>query len=159
MAHATRPSSDPQYRERLYVSPAVWIGTLVITVVVALQLALVLPIPMWVTIGGLLLLVGFALATAGMVQIRVIDGALVAGTERISCSEIARVEELDGRNTRAALGPAADPAATVITRPWVSTSVKVFGVSDEPPYLLVSTRHPEKLTAALIACANQAAVQ
>ena len=164
MTAATPPASDSSeaalpYTERLYVSPAVWLGTLVITATVALQLALVLPIPIWVTMTALVGFVALGLGLAGMAQVTVADGQIVAGDTRLSCDQIAQVEELDARNTVAALGPAADPAAEIVTRPWVRTSVRILPVHDDPPYLLVSSRHPDKLTAALVACASRAAVE
>ncbi|GAB3299409.1 DUF3093 family protein [Epidermidibacterium keratini] len=156
---STSPDADLPYSERLHVSLAVWAGTLVITATVALQLALVLPIPIWITMVALVGFVALGLALAGRATVTVADGQIIAADVRLSCEQIAQVEELDARNTLAALGPAADPAAEVVTRPWVRTSVRIIPVRDEPPYLLVSSRHPEKLTAALVACASRAAAQ
>ena len=70
---------------------------------------------------------------------------------------MASVEELDQRNTRRFAGPAGDPAAVAVVRPWVRTAVRIVCVGDDPPYALVSTRRPETLSAAVVACATSAA--
>ena len=58
---------------------------------------------------------------------------------------------LDAAGRSALLGPEADPLAFVVQRPWIPGAVQV--VLDDPadptPYWLVSTRHPDRLAAAL----------
>lgn len=146
----------PLYSERLFVPVGLWLTLLAVTAVLSLQLAPFLPWAIGWTVGGMMLLMALALAAWSTARVRVVDGHLVAPGINLPCREIASVEELDQRNTRAALGTSADPAATLLSRPWLRTSVRVIPVSDAPPYLLIGTRRPEQLADALVHCAEQA---
>jgi hypothetical protein len=61
------------------------------------------------------------------------------------------VAAVDGPGRRDLLGVDADPLAFVILRSWIPGGVRIdLADPDDPtPYWFVSTRHPERLVAAL----------
>ena len=126
-------------------------------VVLVLQVWMYLPVHPLVTLSVPVLLTVALLASASRTKIEVAGGMVRAGKWSLRCAQVASVEELDQRNTRRAAGAGGDPAAVTVVRPWMQAAVKLVCVGDEPPYALVSTRHPEKLSAAVVACATSAA--
>jgi len=61
------------------------------------------------------------------------------------------VAVLTPESKRDLLGPYTEPHAFVIQRPWVSGAVQIRldDPADATPYWIVSSRHPERLAAAL----------
>jgi Protein of unknown function (DUF3093) len=72
---------------------------------------------------------------------------LLVDDARLPLRFIAKAVPLDATGRSALLGPAADPLAFVVQRPWIPGAVQV--VLDDPadptPYWLISSRHPERL--------------
>lgn len=154
------PSTSPvRYRERLYLPFGWWAGVVVMVGLLAFELVPILPVHPALTLAIPLAAAVLALAVAGRTRVEVTDDLVRAGGWSIDCSQVASVEELDQRNTRRFAGPSGDPAAVSVVRPWVRTAVRVICVSDEPPFALISSRHPERLSAAIVACATTAADQ
>ena len=93
------------------------------------------------------------LLSYGGVRIEVTDEQLEAGPARIPLRLLAEPRALDVDATRARIGPLADARAYLVLRPYVARSVVVDVVdpADPAPYWLLSTRHPERLAAALAA--------
>lgn len=92
------------------------------------------------------------LLTAGRVQVRVTaDGVLHAHKASLPRAVISRGGAIPATAKSAALGRQLDPAAYLMHRSWVRTLVVlVLDDPDDPtPYWLVSTRHPERVLAAL----------
>jgi hypothetical protein len=88
----------------------------------------------------------------GMSSGRVLVDAegLHAGGRTLPLASIASARALDARETRHRLGPGADPAAHVFARGFIPESVLIRTSGDDPtPYWLVSTRHADRLLAAL----------
>lgn len=125
--------------------------------ILGLEVAPLFPWPIPLTASIPVVLGILLLGLLSLSKIVVADGAVRTGQWTLECARIASVEELDQRNTRKYAGPAGDPAALTFLRPWVRTSVRIVCVTDDPPFALVSTRHPERLSAAVIACATTAA--
>ncbi|HLZ36524.1 MAG TPA: DUF3093 domain-containing protein [Mycobacteriales bacterium] len=96
-------------------------------------------------------LVAGLIAAYGTVRVAVESGMLVAGRARMPVSAVGRVDALDAADTRDLLGPHADPAAYVLSRPYVPTAVRVevTDPADPTPYWLVTTRRPDELASAL----------
>ncbi|WP_134323205.1 DUF3093 domain-containing protein [Cumulibacter soli] len=157
MSAASSPTDTPTYSERLYMPIGWWAGALVMTVVLELQVWMYLPIHPAITLSVPVLLVSALLASAGLTKIEVTADLVHIGKFSVPCRQVASVEELDQRNTRRAAGVGGDPAAVTLLRPWIQSASKVVCVGNEPPYALVSTRHPEKFSAAVVACATAAA--
>lgn len=141
----------PMYGERLW--PPVWlwvvgwlfVGLLAVSVHAALG-------PVW---GLIALLLPGGLLTWGLVssaaQIRVVDGALVAGPARIPVEHLGSAHPLDAVESRAVRGPESDPAGYHLIRGWVPAGVKmtVTDPADPTPYWFVATRQPQALAAAI----------
>jgi hypothetical protein len=79
------------------------------------------------------------------------DGRFRAGTAVIAVSDLGPARVRRGEELRLRLGPYSDPTAFLLIRGWIRSAVEM-GVLDPAgayPYWLVSTRHPERLVAAL----------
>ncbi len=70
---------------------------------------------------------------------------------------IGAVTVVDAAARRDLLGQDADPVAFVILRPWITGGVRidVADPQDPTPYWFVSSRHPERLAAALLSAAGR----
>ncbi|WP_153505924.1 DUF3093 family protein [Cumulibacter manganitolerans] len=157
MSSAAPQSPDPGYSERLHVPVGWWIGVLGMLLVLGLEVVPLVPAPAWLTITVPVLLGALLLGSASLNRVQVGDGTVRAGKWSMDCAQVATVEELDARNTRRFAGRFGDPAAVALIRPWVSKSVRIICVTDDPPYALISSRRPERLSAAVVACATAAA--
>jgi hypothetical protein len=89
------------------------------------------------------------LATAPVV--RVDEVVLRAGRARLPRQHIGRVSALDQPTARRLRGVDADVRAYLCVRSWVPRAVlvEVTDPDDPHPYWLVSTRHPDRVLAAL----------
>jgi hypothetical protein len=87
----------------------------------------------------------------GGATIRVGDGELRAGSATLPLSQAGDVAELDEAQARALRGPRADPAAYLLTRPYLKLAVYIEVTGDRRgrPYWLLSTRRPAELAAAI----------
>lgn len=143
--------------ERLRPSAAYWI-----LVPVAMLLAAASSVPFGgtvaVTVGVVAGLAVAALLLLRAPEVRVGTDGLHAGPAFLEAEHLGDVEALDITATQQALGPQLRADAFVVHRSWVRTAVRV-GVADpaDPtPYWLVSTRRPEELARALVACRDAA---
>ena len=140
------------YRERLAVPWWLWVAALAFAAFVATELgigAFELRSPVTYAVTGVLALAGvFALS-----RLRLwVDGeTLHVDDAQLPLSVIGEVTVLDAAARRDLLGQDAEPLAFVIQRPWISGGVRIDLVdpADPTPYWYVSSRHPEKLAAAL----------
>nr|WP_218849282.1 DUF3093 domain-containing protein [Nocardioides perillae] len=133
-----------------------WVqGTMLVA---SLWLALVVAVPeplAWAVTGVALALVALFLLAYGRAPVRVVttpDGAeLQAGRARIDVRHLGPATALDREATRRTAGVEADARAFLLLRPYLKRSVKVElrDPADPTPYWLVSTRHPQRLVAAL----------
>jgi Protein of unknown function (DUF3093) len=87
----------------------------------------------------------------GRLRTEVADGELRVGRDRLPLALAGEVTALDEEQTRALRGPRADPAAYLMSRPYLPRSVYI--AVDDPaargPYWLIGTRRPEELAAAI----------
>lgn len=112
-------------------------------------------LPDWVPFATLLVVAGVILTWLGRLEVRVVESAgqtqLWVGGAHLPTDVMARTAEVPKTAKSAALGRQLDPAAYVVHRAWVGPMVLV--VLDDPddptPYWLVSTKHPDKVLAAL----------
>lgn len=140
------------YTERLFVPLRWWVQTTML--LASLWLAFVVATPLWVAnlaVGGLAVVVLVLLLLLGGVRVGVDDGHLLAGPARIPVHLLGEAEALDAAGTRRVHGVDADARAFLLTRPYLKRSVRVavLDPEDPAPYWLVSTRHPDRLVAAL----------
>ena len=84
-------------------------------------------------------------------KITVANGRLVADRISVTISALGKATELRKEEFTKALGPKADPRAQLMIRGYVPGGVKieVADPEDPTPYLLISSRNPEKLAIAL----------
>ena len=119
-----------------------------------LWLAFVVAMPAWAAFasaGGLLLVVYGFFLWVGLARVVVRDGVLYAGAAHIELAHLGTPEPLDAQATRLVHGREADARAFLLTRPYLKRSVRVpvDDPADPTPYWLLSSRHPDRLAAAL----------
>ncbi len=92
-----------------------------------------------------------ALWWLGRSRVRVQDATLVAADRSLPLRYVGRTDVVARRDKQQALGPELDPSAHLLHRPWIGPVVRVEVTDpDAPePYWVLSTRHPERLRAAL----------
>jgi hypothetical protein len=140
------------YRERLGAPASWWLA--------AFSCVLLLGTPLWAGLsllvaGGIYVVLGAGSAATlliwGAASVRVSDGELRAGARCLPLSKAGQVSVLDREQTRALRGPRADPAAYLMSRPYLPEAVyvEVAGRPSGCPYWLIGTRHPAELAAAI----------
>ncbi len=140
------------YHERLSVPLRWWVqGTMLVA---SFWLALVVAVPgAWASVitVALLLLLTAAMLSFGSAQVLVRDGVLRVGRASISAAHVGPAEALDAEATRRTAGRDADARAFLLLRPYLKRAVRISiqDPADPTPYWLVSTRHPERLAAAV----------
>ncbi|TFC78365.1 DUF3093 domain-containing protein [Cryobacterium cheniae] len=140
----------PEYREKLWASPAPYVAT---ALIIPASILVFAPISM---LAGVLLAAGLysacvlaLLLSAPVVQLR--DGELIAGRASISTDLVGEVQPFDGDEAALERGQRLDARAWLLIRGWIRPVVRIpiEDATDPAPYWLVSTRHPQKLAAAI----------
>ena len=144
--------AKPEYSERLWPGPVVWIvafGSIGV-------LALAYGSSLGSTSGWLVALGGGVIAAILIVrsaaQVTVADERLRAGRAGIEWEFTGRVLPLDADQARSARGPDGDPSAFMLLRPGVGPGAVVVEVTDpHDPHRtwLVASRQPERLARAI----------
>ena len=140
----------PEYREKLWPSPWVFITT---ALVIPASILVLVPISLQAGIITAIVLYGgiVALLVAASPVVAVKDGILYAGRARIRVENLGEALPFTGADATQERGPRLDARAWMLIRGWVGPIVKVPLVdeADPAPYWLVSTRTPKKLAAAI----------
>jgi hypothetical protein len=155
-------AESTRYTERLF-TPWWWYGAaLVVAVLLGAEFAVA--VSGWLTwVPFLVVLVVCVLAvwrfSSGRVQVG--ETHLSAGDRRLELTEIAAAIGLSRDELRRLVGRHGDPMAYTFIRSWVGPGVQLVrtprspdaagDISDPTPYWVVSTRHPDRLLAALTA--------
>ena len=152
-------ASAGSYHERLFVPLRWWVQATML--LASLWLAFIVSMPAvaaWSATAVLLLLVLGGFAWLGSARVAVREGVLHAGPAHISVDLLGPAQALEPDETRRVHGVDADARAFLFTRPYLKRSVMVpvLDPADRTPYWLISTRHPQRLAAALTANAAQA---
>ncbi|HEU5416278.1 MAG TPA: DUF3093 domain-containing protein [Streptosporangiaceae bacterium] len=157
------------YREHLRVPASYWgLGLITMTTFASFVWAgfdMLIGVAAYAVLVGL---PGVALLILGEKTVRVSDGELRAGRAVLPLGRAGLVQALDEKQTAQLRGPLADPAAFMLVRPYLRRAVYVEvtgdfpvvrqrsrrgkpGSGDQPrcPYLLIGSRHPEALAAAI----------
>jgi hypothetical protein len=140
------------YRERLLVPVSYWL--------LAVPSIAFLGAEAWFIAGGIVppltlailaVIAAIFLINWGNATVQVDGGVLRAGRGTLPLSEAGEIVALDEKQAAQLRGPRADPAAHLFLRPYVKKAVyiAIADPSDGVPYWLVSTRHPDRLAAAL----------
>jgi hypothetical protein len=87
----------------------------------------------------------------GHSELRVADGQLLVRGARLPLRYVSGVVALDARTLRRVVGREGDPMAFISIRPWIGPGVQfqIDDPEDPTPYWIVSSRHPDRLVAAL----------
>lgn len=146
--------ADPSlYRERLVVPWWAWPAGILIGGGLGAELTLGAPgFRSWAVVAAMVLAVALC-AWLSRIGVRVDGETLRVDDANLPLRFVAGAYALDAEERRATLGVEADPLAFVIIRPWVRGTVRVDldDPADPTPYWVISTRHPERLVAALTA--------
>jgi Protein of unknown function (DUF3093) len=158
-------SQSVRYRERLRVPLWWWLPGLGLAALIAFEVNMGAPaLPNWAPFAVLLPVAAVVLLWFGKTEVRVVDAQvgstdggsareteLWVGAAHLPVSVIARSAEVPKTAKSAALGRQLDPAAYVVHRAWVGPMVLlILDDPDDPtPYWLVSSRHPDRVLAAL----------
>jgi hypothetical protein len=145
-------ASAGSYRERLFVPLRWWVQAIML--LASLWLAFIVSMPAvaaWAATAVLVLITFGGFFWLGSARVEIRDGVLYAGPAHISLDLVGPPEPLDPEETRRVHGVDADARAFLCTRPYLKRSVlvPVLDAADRTPYWLVSTRHPDRLVAAL----------
>lgn len=147
------------YCERLRVPTSWWLVgvacVLILGTTLVAGLSAVIGVAIYLAMGGLL---AIAFAVWGSVAVRVTDSELSAGSARLAIDQVSDVSALDAAQSAALRGPSADAAAFMLVRPYIARSVyvAVAGRPSSRPYLLIGTRRPDDLAAAIRTAASNA---
>jgi hypothetical protein len=140
----------PDYRERLWPTPWIYIVSLLLVPASILVLAPV-SLPAGIVTGVVLYLaaVGALSLTAPVIEIA--GGRLRAGRAEIDLGLVGDAVPAAGTAARAELGTGLDARAFLVIRGWVRDVVRIpiVDASDPTPYWLVSSRRPNELAAAI----------
>jgi hypothetical protein len=139
------------FRERLTVPIIWWVlaGLFALSVLLALGAYLG---PVWgIGTSVATLLVAATIFGYASLVISVSGKETRVGRASIEHAYVAGCRALDADQTRRRAGVEADARAHLVLRPYVKTAVEItLDDPDDPvPYWLVSTRHPQRLAAAL----------
>jgi hypothetical protein len=140
------------FSERLTVPWWAWPVGLAATAMLAAELAIgafFLRNPLTFAVAAALTVAGLLWLSRIRVQVR--DDTLRVDDATLPVGAVGSVVAVDGPGRHDLLGVDADPLAFVILRSWIPGGVRIdLADPDDPtPYWFVSTRHPDRLVAAL----------
>lgn len=145
--------SEHTYAETLHVPLRWW--ALLTMFLASVLLAFLVATPTWVALAvtGTLTVAAVAfLLSYGAARVVVDGDTFRAGRARVPVHLLGVPVPLDAQASRLLAGMDADARAYLLLRPYVKRSVQVpvTDPADPTPYWLVSTRHPDRLAAALV---------
>jgi hypothetical protein len=140
----------PEYRERLWPTPWIYLISLLLIPASILVLAPV-SLPAGIATGVVLYgaVAGSLSLTAPVIEVT--DGRFRAGRASVPLEMTGDAVPATGDAARIERGTGLDARAFLVIRGWILDVVRVpiTDVADPAPYWLVSTRHPEQLAAAI----------
>ena len=140
----------PDYREKLWPTPWIYIASVLLIPASILVLAPV-SMPAGIVTGVMLYLavVGSLAITAPVIEVR--GGRLRAGRAEIAIDDIGEAIAADAAAARLERGTGLDARAFLVIRGWIAPVVRVpiTDPADPAPYWLLSSRRPEELAAAI----------
>ncbi|WP_093157489.1 DUF3093 domain-containing protein [Saccharopolyspora antimicrobica] len=142
----------PVFRERLYAAWWSWPLPLIGAVLMAAQVHMGYPgLRAWLPYAVLVPLAIAIPLWLGRTKVEVSGGELWVGDAHLPLRFVDEVEIITPQEQRRALGPDLDPAAFMVHRSSIRTSVRIWldDPDDPTPYWVVSTRRPAELVKAL----------
>ena len=156
MTGSRTTSQTLRYRERLWVPWWWWLVGVGASAVLAKEVNMgVRTLPDWLPYTVLAAAAVGVLLWLSRTEVQIVDAGadaeLWAGEAHLPVSVVQRSAAIPRSAKSAALGRQLDPAAYVMHRTWVGPlALVVLNDPDDPtPYWLVSSRHPDRLLAAL----------
>lgn len=140
----------PEYHEKLWPAPWLFLAT---ALVIPASLIVFAPISMTAgVVTAILLYAGcvlLLLLSSPTLDVR--DGQLTCGPAQIDAALLGEAEPFNDAEATQERGPRLDARAWLLLRGWVQPVVRIpiLDSEDPAPYWLVSTRHPQKLAAAI----------
>lgn len=140
----------PDYREKLWPTPWIYIVSVLLVPASILVLA---PVSMPAGIvTGIVLYVALVTSlsmTAPVIEVQ--GGQLRAGRAEIALTDVGEAVPADEAQARIERGTGLDARAFLVIRGWIQPVVRVpvDDPSDPTPYWLISTRRPKELAAAI----------
>ena len=138
------------YEERLWPSPWIW---LIAAGFSSATIVMFAPISMYVAYGvaAVVAVIVFTLLILSTPRIEVTATTLTVGRASIERQYLGTAEWFTGDDATYQRGPGLNGLAYLCIRGWISPVVRieVTDPEDRTPYWLASSRHPERLTAAL----------
>jgi hypothetical protein len=140
----------PDYREKLWPTPWIYVVSLLLVPASILVLAPV-SLPAGIATGVILYLAVIAALTTTSPVIEVHEGTLRAGRAEISLDLTGEAVPAFDADARIERGTGLDARAFLVIRGWVQPVVRVPIVDprDPAPYWLLSSRRPKELAAAI----------
>ncbi|WP_353828349.1 DUF3093 domain-containing protein [Agromyces sp. SYSU T0242] len=140
----------PDYRERLWPTPWIYLSSLLLIPASILVLAPV-SLPAGIATGIILYLAVAGSLTLTSPVIEVSAGRLRAGRAEVPLELTGEASAATGDAARVERGTGLDARAFLVIRGWIADVVRVpiTDAADPAPYWLVSTRHPHELAAAI----------
>jgi hypothetical protein len=157
-AAVSAPPSLDGYAERLRLPWWWWLAGAVAAALLAMEVWMGSDgVRAWLPFAILLPATAVGLWWLGRIAVRVRGGELLVDDARLPVEFVSDAIALDAAGRREVLGVGADPLAFVVQRPWVAGAVQV--VLDDPadptPYWVVSSRHPVRLAAVILAARDR----
>lgn len=144
------PDQAVHYEERLWPSPWVW---LIAAGFSSASIVMFAPISLQVAYGAAVVVavIVFTLLIVSTPRIRVTSTTLTVGRATIERQYLGDVRWFTGDDATHQRGPGLNGLAYLCIRGWISPVVRieVTDPEDRTPYWLTSSRHPERLAAAL----------
>lgn len=149
---------QPAYRERLYTPWWWYIAALAVAVLLGSEVAVAIPTPWsWIVIGLLVVVSVGAVWRFSSGIVTVTGTSLTVADATLPLADIRRAIRLSPNELRKLVGRHSDPAAQVFVRSWIGPGLQLVlhdahgaaDSADRVPYWVVSTRHPDRLLAAL----------
>ncbi|MET9605595.1 DUF3093 domain-containing protein [Streptomyces sp. NPDC006512] len=143
---------SPAHHDERLSAPRSWWGIAVLAgIACALMLFPLGTTPLLAGLVGGTALTGLLVSSYGSARVRVVNGSLAAGTARIPVTALGEPEVLEAEEARAWRTYKADTRAFMLMRSYVPTAVRVevTDPADPTPYVYLSTREPQALSAAI----------
>ncbi len=151
MPASGEPAAAPlEYREALR-TPWWWypLGLAVATLLAAEFHISGYPLTDWIPFCTLLPLSAAIVWWLGHSRLTISGGELAIRGAHLPLHYVSGVVALDARTLRRVIGREGDPRAFVSIRPWIGPGVQLQldDPEDPTPYWIISTRHPDRVTA------------
>ncbi|MDJ0357405.1 MAG: DUF3093 domain-containing protein [Actinomycetota bacterium] len=148
----TAPAAAVIYSEKLWPNPWIWIVVVGLSGAGILVLAPISMLAGYLAAAALFLIMAILLLTSTP-RIEVTEDTVQVGRANIERRFVGTVEGFRGEDATAQRGTQLNGLAYLCIRGWIGPVVKIAitDEADRTPYWLASTRHPEKLVAALTA--------